>query len=341
MVMIKGIGINCNDEAIDGRLDRLEAELDRAQAAGFDAYELSLAAVNVIRDGRIDEDELARLAGRMARRPPRYTVHGPMSLRLTDPTGFHEQVFLSCLEATRRIGAEVMVYHSAQLALRPADQDTGPLPDAEALTGSWRVETAALKRVARHAERLGVIVAVENRDPHLWEIVALVRHGKTAADLLTYHAGMRLDLLAEQVREVGSPNVGICLDVGHAFLAAPYWLAGAGSYLSEIRAIAPLVRHVHWHDNFGRLDDRCESLGERLVFGEADNHLPPGWGTIPLAEVLSALREADYGGWLTVEIRPRYAQHLAEIRQSVYRMVANRYYKVDASRAQLRQLAPR
>lgn len=316
--MIKGIGINCNDEAIDGRLDRLAAELDRAAAAGFDAYELSLAAVNGIRDGRIDEAELARLAAVLARRDLRTTVHGPMSLRLTEPTGRHEQIFLRCLEATQRIGAEVLVYHSAQLALRPADQDTGLLPDAAALAESWRVETAALARVARHAERLGVIVAVENRDPHLWEIAALARHGKGAADLLTYHQGMRLDLLAEQVAAVGSPNVGICLDVGHAFLAAPYW---ASDYLAGIRAAAGHVKHVHWHDNFGRLDDRCESLGERLIFGEADNHLPPGWGAIPLADVLAALREAGYAGWLTVELRGRYAHLWPEVAAVARRMV--------------------
>ncbi len=316
--MIKGIGINCDDEAIDGHLDRLERELDRAREAGFDAYELSLPACNVIRCGRLDSDELNRLAAVLEREPLHYTVHGPMSLQLTDRTGFHEQVFLSCLEATHRIGAGVMVYHSAQLALRPADQDIARLPEAGALVESWRYETEALKRVARQAEKLGVTVAVENRDPHLWEIAALHRHGRNAAELLTYHQGMRLDLIAEQVRAVDSPNVGICLDVGHAFLAARYW---ATDYLAQIREIAWQVQHVHWHDNFGRLDDRCESLSERLVFGEADNHLPPGWGAIPLAKVLSTLTEAGYAGWLTIEIRSRYAHLLPEISGAARTMV--------------------
>jgi sugar phosphate isomerase/epimerase len=316
--MIKGIGINCDDSAIDGRLDRLAQALQQAQEAGFDAYELSLPACNVIRCGRIDRLELDRVAAVFERQTLHTTVHAPMSLRLTDQTGFHEQVFLNCLEVTHRIHAEVMVYHSAQLALRPADQDTEPLPTPDELAASWRMETRALQRMAPHAERLGVVIAVENRDPHLWEIAALNRHGKTANDLTTYHQGMRLDLLAEQVSAVGSPNVGICLDVGHAFLAAPYW---GVDYLAQIRAIAPVVRHVHLHDNFGRLDDRCESLAERLTFGEADNHLPPGWGAIPLAEVLAALMQSDYSGWLTVEIRPRYAHMLPEIPSTVRRMI--------------------
>lgn len=315
--MIRGIGINCQDEIIDGRLDRLARELDLVQRAGFDAYELSLPAITAIRGGKINDKDLARLVQVLADRPLHYTVHGPGSLRLTEPSGFHEQTLLSCLELAQAIRADVLVYHSAQMMLRPADQDTEPLPDADALAAAWHTETEALKRVARQAERCGVTVAVENRDPHLWEIAALVRHGKTAADLLTYHQGLRLDLLAEQVRAVGSPHVGICLDVGHAFLAAAYWPAGVESYLPAIRAIAPLVRHVHWHDNFGRLDERAETLGERLVFGEADNHLPPGWGAIPLADVLATLVAADYRGWLTVEIRGRYTDHLAEIADSV------------------------
>ena len=316
--MIKGIGINCDDDAVDGHLDRLEDQLEQTHAAGFDACELSLSAVNVIRHGRIDTDEVTRLAAIMGRYPLRYTVHGPMSLRLSDPTGFHEQVFESCLEATHRIGADVIVYHSAQLALRPADQDTGPLPDAAELAASWERETAALRRVARRAERLGVLIAVENRDPHLWEIAALARHGLGSQDLTAYHQGMRLDLIAAQMSAVGSPNVRICLDVGHAFLAAPYWTDG---YLPQIRAAAPLVGHVHWHDNYGRLDDRCESLAERLVFGEADNHLPPGWGAIPLADVLSALLQAGYGGWLTVEIRSRYMHLMPVVARSVREMI--------------------
>ncbi|MCX7669780.1 MAG: hypothetical protein N2439_06895, partial [Anaerolineae bacterium] len=72
--MIKGIGINCDDEHINGRLDRLDEALARAHQAGFAAYELSLPACNVIRSGRVDEDELRRTAKVMARYPLRYTA---------------------------------------------------------------------------------------------------------------------------------------------------------------------------------------------------------------------------------------------------------------------------
>jgi sugar phosphate isomerase/epimerase len=218
--MILGIGINCDDEGIDGHLDRLAPQLEQAVAAGFDSYELSAEACNIIRGGRIDQPELDQVKAILARYPLRYTVHPPCSLRLTEPSGLHRQVFLSCLEVSGQIGASVMVYHSAQIALLPTDRDVAPLPGAEALHQLWQVETAALLEMAPEAQKRGVIIAVENRDPHLWEVAALARHGKSANDLVTYHQGMRLDLLARQAAELDSASIGICLDPGRALLAA-------------------------------------------------------------------------------------------------------------------------
>ena len=55
--MIRGIGANCDDHNIDGHLDRLAQDLAHAEAAGYDAYELSTGAVTAIRNGRLDSDE--------------------------------------------------------------------------------------------------------------------------------------------------------------------------------------------------------------------------------------------------------------------------------------------
>ena len=317
--MILGIGINCDDSAIDGRLDRLAAELARAEDSGFDAYELSLEACNIVRGGRIDWDELERVKAILAGRALHYTVHGPCELRLVGAPSHHRDVFLSALEASAELHARTYVYHSAQIALRPADQDTAPLPGEAALQQLWQQETELLAGLAPEAAKRGIVIAVENRDPHLWEIAALARHGKPASDLITYHQGMRLDLLAAQISRINSPSVGMCLDVGHAFLAAPYW--PQPNYLAGIRQAAPAVRHIHFHDNFGRLDDLAGSMRERLVFGEADCHLPPGWGAIPLRQVLTALNESDYAGWLTVELNSRYLDHMPQVSAHVQAMI--------------------
>ena len=308
--MIRGIGANCDDHDIDGHLDKLARDVAHAEAAGYDAYELSTGAVNAIRCGRLDADEAQRVATVLSAHHLSYTVHPPVDLRLTDASGLGNQIFVSCLELCACIGAQVMVYHSAQLALRPADQDTEQLPDEAGLASLWQRETDALHAMSFEAAKRGITIAVENRDPHLWEIAALRRHGKDAGALLTYHQGMRLDLLVDQVRQIGSPNVGICLDTGHAFLAAPYWQQK--DFVTGVCHAAPWIRHVHFHDNFGRLDDYAESLSDRLIFGQADNHLPPGWGRIPLDQVLQSLTAAGYAGWLIVEMRPRYFDRRAE-----------------------------
>ena len=82
--------------------------------------------------------------------------------------------------------------------------------------------------------------------------------------------------------------VRVCLDTGHTALGG-YWrrfVQVAGSRLA----------HVHVHDNRGQWDD----------------HLMPGDGIINWADVANSLLEANYDGWLLLEItcpdgdRPTY-----------------------------------
>ena len=122
--MLKGICINCFDEAIDGRLSMLDEQLDRAQHNGFDGYEFSTVAANIIRGGSVVQSEVDQLKDVLSGYKLHYTVHPPCELRLTDRSGMGRRVFLACLDVCSQIGADVMVYHSAQIALRSADQDT-------------------------------------------------------------------------------------------------------------------------------------------------------------------------------------------------------------------------
>ncbi|HOG45640.1 MAG TPA: sugar phosphate isomerase/epimerase [Anaerolineae bacterium] len=308
--MFQGIAINADDNAIDGDFNALARLLDRAAAVGFDGVEISAGCCNAVRGRRLVSSEVERARALLARYPLRYTLHGPDSLNLARDPEPAAEVLESCLQLAAGLGAEVLVYHSGQIALHDAWMGLAPLPDEQALADLWPRETEALQRMARRAEALGVLIAVENRDPHLWEVAALARYGRPATDLVRYHQGMRLDLLCAQMAQVASPSVGLCLDVGHAFLAAPYW--PEPDYLAAVRAAAPWVRHLHLHDNFGRLDDIAASMHERLIFGQADNHMPAGWGRIPLRQVLEALTEAGYSGWVLAEVAPRYEPYYEE-----------------------------
>jgi sugar phosphate isomerase/epimerase len=304
--MFKGIGI----DVTTNRLDVLDRDLARCAAVGFAAAEFNTYIGTVIRSGQVVPAELARVRQILARYPLHYTLHAPVNLRLTRHPELAAQVLESCLLMAAGLGVEVVVYHSAQIALHDPAVGLAPLPTAEELRASWQEETIALRHFARRAAELGLLLAVENRDPHRWEVAALSRHGRPASELATYHQGMRLDLICQQIAEIGSPYLGLCLDVGHAFLAQPYWQDT--DYLTAIRRCAPWVMHLHFHDNFGRLDDLSEDIPNRRVFGEADNHMPPGWGRIPLGKTLAILAEAGYAGWVIVELEEYYEDYWEE-----------------------------
>lgn len=317
--MIRGIGINADHEYVDGQTSVLEGLLQKYKACGFDAVEISVPGLNAIRGGVLIESEARRVRDILAAHGLNVTLHCPNNLSLIRNER-HHQVMDAVLGLAAVLGARRVVYHSAQIALHAPYRHLAPLPSEDELREMWERETEALIAVGRRAADMGVILAVENRDPHQWEISALGMYGKPAAELAHYHQGMRLDLLVRQMEAVNLPNVGICLDVGHAFLAAPYW--PDPDYLAAIRVCAPWVKHLHFHDNFGVTDDMNESLGDRLVFGEADNHMPPGWGRIPLAAVLDILKAVGYDGLLVVELRPRYLPYLEEVIAETRRLIA-------------------
>jgi sugar phosphate isomerase/epimerase len=79
---------------------------------------------------------------------------------------------------------------------------------------------------------------------------------------------------------VDMPNVGVCLDTGHANIS--------GVSCSEfIRELGPELKALHIADNLGKNDDHI---------------LPYGRGTVPWPEVMKALREVGYAGLFNFEV---------------------------------------
>ena len=217
------------------------------------------------------------------------------------------RVLEACVRFCGAIGAGVLVYHSGLQALDAARTGMASLPsDAELARGAAR-EVAALRKLAPIAADLGVTIGMENGDPHLWEYLVLMQQGKASTDLGKYHARMRTAAIVEQARAVNHPNVRITLDLGHLHLAAA---ALGDDYLDAIATAAPWVCHLHINDNFGKLDMGVDYEGYRLPYGEADLHLPPGWGAIPFSEAFARLDE--FVGDIVLEIKSRYREHLDE-----------------------------
>jgi sugar phosphate isomerase/epimerase len=101
--------------------------------------------------------------------------------------------------------------------------------------------------------------------------------------------------------------VGMTWDIAHLHRAAHDL---GFDYLEAVEQAAPWVRHLHANDNFGRLDTGFDSEPDRWPYGEADIHLPPGWGSIPYEEVFARL--SGYEGDLILEIKSGFVDYLGE-----------------------------
>jgi sugar phosphate isomerase/epimerase len=313
---ITGICINGDAVHFGGSLERLVEDLTFFQQCGFDGVEVSVDGLDAIIGGRLEQSRVDRIRAITEQFDFVYTVHSPGRMNLAFPPlgpsgapdiALEKAVFLACLDFCEAIGAGVMVYHCGLIALHEVAHGLGPLPDEGILEAGRLREVSALGELLPTAAERGVIVAMENRDPHPWEIAALLRSGRSPDHLLTYHSGLSIPHLARQVAEVNHANLGLTLDLGHLWVTAN--LCGF-DYLEAILQAAPYVRHIHGHDNFGRLGSVFDRLHERIPYGDGDLHLPVGWGTIPHLESLTQL--AHYDGLYVLEIRPRFWEHLPE-----------------------------
>ena len=315
-MQIRGFCLNGDVEYMGGSLARLEEELAACQAAGFDGIELSIDGLDVMIGGRLVPRLVDRVRAVTERFDLTYTVHDPGRLNLAFPgarsngapdLAMEKEVFAGCVEFCAAIGAGVLVYHSGLIGLHEAAFGVGPLPDEAALQAARAREVAALRELMPLAAERGVVVGMENRDPHLWELAVLRRAGRPPDELLTYHPGLSIPEVVRQVTAVDHPNLGMTLDLGHLYLAANQC---GFDFVTAVGQAAPYVRHLHLHDNLGRLDSGFGTIEARMPFGEADLHMPPGWGTIPIAAAMAQMPGFD--GWCVLEIQPRWAEHRAD-----------------------------
>jgi sugar phosphate isomerase/epimerase len=205
----------------------------------------------------------------------RLVLHGPDALTAGTPEA--DRALAGLLDHARAAGAERVVYHGLNLPLDEHDR-------AEA-------EERSLRRAAARAEALGLTLAVENLAP--------VHPGP---------ARMCHDPLAvrDLVRRIGSPAVGMLLDVGHAHITTAL---GGGDLAGALELVAGDVVLFHVHDNLGA---RHHDLGRPGVDPlKLDLHLPPGAGTLPWDRVAPRLR--DHPAPLMLEVERSYVPEAAAL----------------------------
>lgn len=247
-------------------LKALEGALAQIAADGWQAAELNLASCPIVIGGQLQTPVAEYMKEVMGRFDLHYTAHVAYGLDLRSEDELHRKVLLTSLEACAVLGIDRLNLHF------------------EEYSRNREKERRFLDRVREAADRgseLGVAVNVENVE------VEDFRYGLDA------------------VRELGHPNCGMTLDLGHLWLSANYF---GYDYLDAVAQCAPVVRHIHINDNDGvfepmRLTDyhvyNTLDKGYRFTFSRGDIHIPPFWGTAPLGKAFSILKQAGYPGiWL-------------------------------------------
>ena len=265
----RSVGTNLSRPYPDG-VRGLAENLEALKSAGPDFVEVWPQNLGVILGGSLDTTRLRAVGGLLLETELAYTVHAPLEVNLMDLTshGLQRDVLDASLRFAKSISAEVVVCH--------AGQRVGARDARHSMKDQLSAERSALRWAGDLAEELGVTIAIENYYPEQPILRGAV-----------YDYSVWPSQLAEQISSVDHPAVGICLDVGHAALAAGFF---GFDLIEECAALAPLVRHVHLHDNLQRTNLTGEPrVSEHTVYGLGDLHLPPGRGTIPLENLFRTM----------------------------------------------------
>jgi sugar phosphate isomerase/epimerase len=289
---IKGFGINADAASLENSLDSLEQALGSYAVQGFEYAEVSVHGLGAMAGGKLIRERVREIRQILRRFPLGYTVHGPNPLNLMDleNLAWQKQALQESLVFAAAIDSEILVYHSGRYIPEETFHLAGGKIELSHAEREYllMVEREALLELAEEARRLGVSIALENARPYL--------------DGSPYCYAEQLSLLVQQVAAINHPQVGITLDVGHAYLASRFYRF---DFLNAVAGAAPYVRHLHLHDNFGRVSSSLENKqAELMAMGRGDLHLPIGWGEIPAAEIFERLE--GYSGVVIHEIRPRY-----------------------------------
>lgn len=317
---VRAIGLAVGVSAGKDRFRRLEEALAHVQSVGYELVEISFSSLGIIFDGAVRPQPLADLVAVTRNFDLRYTVHGLNRLNLAYDAR-HElckRIMAAQIEVAGAVGAHCLVYHSGLQALDAVHYGVRrQLFTLEELAEGAQREVLALKELAPVARDAGVLIGMENGDSHLWEHVIMAQFGLARDALATHHARMMIPPIVRQLEQIDDPAVGMTLDIAHLHIAAHDL---GFDYLEAVEQAAPWVRHLHANDNFGRLDWGFDSEPDRWPYGEADIHLPPGWGSIPYSEVFARLPQ--YEGDMILEIKGGFADYLGESLTTMQQFVA-------------------
>jgi sugar phosphate isomerase/epimerase len=238
------------------------------EAAGFSYVQVRLPPLAVLGDAGMCAAHAAALLAVLELTGLAVVLHAPEGLMAGDREA--DACLRGALDYAHGVGAGLIVYHGRRV-----------VPGASGGDGRLASERRSLARLAKRAAGMGIALAIENLAP-VFPGDERVSHDPVA--------------LLELVRELDSPAVGVCLDIGHANIVAGV----RGMDLLEM--IEPLLAHAllfHLHDNFGTgIGAERSGALEPL---RLDLHLAPGAGTVPWRRLAPLL--VGHGAPLQLEVR--------------------------------------
>ncbi len=217
------------------------------EAAGFSHVQVRMPPPAMLADETFRLAHAGALAQRLSLTGLSLILQAPDELLAGSPE--HDRELAGAFDYAALAAAEVLVYHGARLPIHHR-RVRSRLADEE----------RSLRRLLPALERSGTRLAIENLAP-VYPGPELVCHDPGA--------------VAALVRRLDSASVGMCLDVGHAHIAADL----VGCRLVEL--VEPVVDQVilfHVHDNFGAL--YSGPLPGAIEPGKLDLHLCPGAGSL-------------------------------------------------------------
>jgi sugar phosphate isomerase/epimerase len=239
------------------------------EAAGFRFVQVRMPPRTLLSDTALYAAHACGLREGLALTDLRLILHAPDDLLAGTPE--HDRQLVGAIHYAGLAGAELVVYHGARIPVAAAD-----------VRRRLRDEEHSLRHAVRLLPSAGVHLAIENLAP-VYPGPEHVCHDPAAVSDLVH----RLD----------SEYVGMCLDLGHAHIAA----ALAGCPLLELTE--PVLGDVilfHVHDNFGSRSREFAPGSVEPV--RLDLHLPPGAGSIPWDALAPLL--VDHPAPLQLEVHP-------------------------------------
>ncbi len=256
---------------------------------GYTHAEIWTTSSDVYVGGRVNSQQLAQLLAVLDKHRDHlnYTYHLPDHVNLFDlaDRDMHERLLRSGIEVGKAMGSESMVYH-------PGWRPKPPAGTSVAMFDLMARERETLIPLADEVASWGSDIAIET-----W-----IDTGCYAG----YSYAIWPELLATQVETINHPAVGLCLDIGHVYIAAHWY---GFDFMQGVARLAPLTTHFHIADTMGIKDYENR---QDPALGRGDLHLPLGWGVIPFEEVFSQF-DFPRCSVFTLELRDRFFPYIDSV----------------------------